>query len=40
MSFVFVGRGLHLNILRNNDFCVFVLVESFLILYGCVFEFF
>ena len=27
-----------LDILRNNDFWVFVLVDSLLILYGCVFE--
>ena len=29
-----------LDILRNNDFWVFVLVDSLLILYGCVFEIF
>ena len=27
-----------LDILRNNDFWVFVLIDSLLILYGCVFE--
>ena len=32
---VFVSR-LYLNILRNNDFWVFVLVDNLLILYGCV----
>ena len=40
VSFVFLGQWLHLNIFRNNDFCVFVLVKNFLILYGCVYEFF
>ena len=28
------------SLLRNNDFWVFVLVDSLLTLYGCVFEFF
>ena len=32
---VFVSR-LYLNILRNNDFWVFVLVDNLLILYRCV----
>ena len=32
---VFVSR-LYLNILRNNDFWVFVLVDNLLILCGCV----
>ena len=40
MYFVFVGRWLYLNILRNNDFWVFVLVDSLLVLYGCVYEIF
>ena len=40
LFFFFVGRWLYLNILRNNDFWVFVLVGSLLILYGCVFEIF
>ena len=38
MSFVFVDSWLYLNILRNNDFCVFILVDSFLIMHGYVFE--
>ena len=29
-----------IDILRNNDFWVFVLVDSLLIQYGCVFDFF
>ena len=40
MVFFFVGKRLYLNILRNNNFCVFVLVDGLLIVYEYVFEFF
>ena len=33
-------QKVNIDILRNNDFWVFVLVDSLLILYGCVFEIF
>ena len=33
-------QKVNIDILRNNDFWVFVLVDSLLIQYGCVFDFF
>ena len=33
-------QKVNIDILKNNDFWVFILVDSLLILYGCVFDFF